>query len=308
VVFWVGIWLFRRPWNPVINFDKHLAKEFIGFGWVVVFNKQLTYALDQFDDFWAGSSLGNAALGYYSKAFSLSRAPRAFITAPVGQFFFSAYSRLQKKRSALSKSFLIANSIVIRLNMFFSLLLFLGAPEFVLFLLGERWMPIVPVFRLMLLYSFIDPLVISAGYLLLALGYPKLQMRTNLIQAAVFIPLVIILANLLGIRGIAIAADIMIVIGVINLFRYANKFVDFSIKEMFLVPILGAIVAGCVGWLYKSKPILSTSSLHFFSMLIFTSILYVVILVLLEWKSFQKLINIFKRLYPNISVRIPFLA
>jgi O-antigen/teichoic acid export membrane protein len=305
LVFLGGIWLHRRPWQPVLRFDLNLAKRYLSFGWKVVLNKQLTYGLDQFDDFWAGSTLGSEALGYYSKAFSLARFPRALITAPVGKVFFSAYSRLQKNNAALSKGFFTANSLVLRLNGLLSVLLFIAAPEFVLLMLGERWMTVVPTFRLMLVYTFLDPLIISTGYLFLALGRPEIQTRINLMQFVLFVPLVIGLASVLGIEGIAIAADVMICAGIIALFYQAREFVDFSAKKMFFAPIAGLLLGGLGGWVIQSADLPFNPVVRGISKSAIAVMIYGITLMVWEGKRYRIFIQDSSRLFPEIQAHVP---
>src|SRR5690606_28790066 len=123
-------------WRPSLKFNLVLARDNLRFGWTVVIGQQLTYALDQFDDFWAGSALGNVALGFYERAFQFARYPRQVIAEPLSGIFFSTYAKFQRDRALLSRSFFISNSFILRLNGLFSLILFVIAPEFVGYLLG----------------------------------------------------------------------------------------------------------------------------------------------------------------------------
>lgn len=305
LVFWCGLWLRRRAWNPVFRFDSPLAKRYLAFGWKVVLNKQLTYTLDQFDDFWAGSELGSEALGYYSKAFSLSRYPRALIAAPVGKVFLSAHSRLHNNDSALSRAFFVTNSLVLRLSGLLSVVLFIAAPELILLLSGPKWIAATSTFQWMLVYSFLDPLAISAGYLLLALGRPEIQTRISLMQVVLFVPSVIGLASRLGIDGIAIAADLMICAATVALFYKAREFVNFSVKQMFLPPAAGLLLSGLTGWLIQD-------ALPAFSLLMKAALKAVVVAlsygaVLMVWegsryRAFTKDVN---SLFPAICPRLP---
>jgi PST family polysaccharide transporter len=305
LVFWCGLWLHHRPWDPVLQFDRALAKRYLGFGWKIVLNKQLTYTLDQFDDFWAGSELGSEALGYYSKAFSLSRYPRALITAPVGKVFFSAYSRLQNNYSALSRAFFVANSLVLRFSGLLSVVLFTAAPELILFLLGPKWIAATSTFQWMLVYSFLDPLVISAGYLLLALGRPEIQTRISLMQVVLFVPLVIGLASGLGIDGIAIAADLMICTGIIALFYKAREFVSFSVKKMFLAPIVGLLLSGVAGWLIQDAFLSFSSVMRAVLKIAVVVLFYGAVLMVWERKRYRVIISDVNELFPGIYARIP---
>jgi O-antigen/teichoic acid export membrane protein len=128
--------------------------------------------------------------------------------------------------------------------------LILVAPEFVELLLTAKWLPMVNAFRLMIIYTLLDPLIITAGDLAVAVGHPQLLTRIKLIQVAVFVPLVILLASLWGIEGVAVAADAMLLIGIVAIFQHMRRFVDFSLRRLFSFPVLALLAGGAAGLLF----------------------------------------------------------
>jgi O-antigen/teichoic acid export membrane protein len=254
-----GVWLYRPPWKLSIRLNRKIAIEFLNFGKYVFASAQLNLFLDQFDDFWSTSTLGSTAGGYYSKAYEFARYPRRIIARPLQPVFLSAYARLQSDRKKLSKAYFRLNSLVVRIGFLLTLILFLTAPEFIEIFLTSKWLPMVSVFRLMLIYTLLDPLIVTAGNLITAIGRPQFLTRVKIIQISIFIPLVIVLASLWNIEGVAIAANIMLLAGIILIFRYVNNFVDFSLQKMFGFPILALLIGGTSGWFVGIK--LDSSSL-----------------------------------------------
>ena len=74
------------------------------------------------------------------------------------------------------------------------------------------------------------------------MGHPQQNTQVRIIQAVVFLPLVMVLSRLMGINGVALAADIMLVIGVAVFFRKVSSFVDFSLRRLLLVPTLALVL------------------------------------------------------------------
>jgi O-antigen/teichoic acid export membrane protein len=238
-----GYWFFRRPMRLSFRFHRVIARDFVSFGKFVMVSQQLRYVLDRFDDFWAGTALGEAALGYYSKAYEFAIYPRRMISAPLQDIFFSSYSRLQHDRLNLSRAFFRANGYVVRAGFLFSSFLFLVAPEFVQYVLGEKWLPMLSAFRLMIVYCLFDPLLLTAGNLLTACGAPQKVTRIRIVQIVVFIPSVIVGAALWQINGIAVAADVMLLVGLLGVFRMTRPYVNISTRKLFAAPLL-ALAAG----------------------------------------------------------------
>jgi len=287
----VGLWLFRRPMRFSLKLDRAMARDLIGFGKFVMVTHQLRFALDRFDDFWAGTALGQVSLGYYSKAYEFATYPRRIISRPLQEVFFTAYSRLQDDRLHLSKIFFRTNSYVVRLGFLLSPVLVLVAPEFVLYLLGEKWLPMVFTFQLMIVYSLFDPLLVTAGNLLTACGAPQKMTRVRVAQLVFFVPAVVVGAALWQINGIALAADGMLLVGLLGVFRMTGAFVDISLRKLFVAPTLGLAAGGSafllISYFFQAQGSLLWAVVKGLAY----AIPYLVVLLLLEWRDYQAMLQ-----------------
>lgn len=238
-----GIWILYRPWRPRIGWNAPLARWFFDYGSKLWVSSNITFLLDRFDDWWIGVSLGANPLGLYSRAYEFARYPRRAIANPILSVFFPAFAHLQDDRPRLSRAFFRPTSLMVRAGGLFSLLLVSIAPEFIRLVLGEKWIPMQLTFQLMIVYSLLDPLVVAAGNLLVATGFPGVIARVRFVQALVFIPAVLLLGRSMGIEGVAIAADLMVLCGALLLFRHTKRVVDYSHRALWLWPAVGVLVA-----------------------------------------------------------------
>ena len=129
-------------------------------------------------------------------------------------------------------------------------MVFLGAglfalvmPEFIRLVIGEKWLPMLWTFRLLLGYAAFDSFLALVNGLLIAVGKPEVLRNATLVQAAFFLPAVILGAHLAGIKGVAIAADGMLLVGALRLYRPLRRVVDFSIARLTLWPTVALAVA-----------------------------------------------------------------
>ena len=58
----------------------------------------------------------------------------------------------------------------------------LVAPEFIRIALGEKWMPMLSTFRIMLIFTLLDPIRVSVSDLFLAVGVPSQLVWARMIQ------------------------------------------------------------------------------------------------------------------------------
>jgi len=247
VVRWAGLWLVVRPWRPALGFDWEEAKSLLGFGRHVLFSQFLGIVLDRFDDFWAGTALGAGALGVYSRAYEIAGYPARVLATPVTYVFYSTFSALQDDRGELSKAVAISGGFLVRAGFWAGVVLLMVIPEATSILLGEPWLPIVPVFRLMTVYVVLDPLYMNLSLLVMGVGRPRALVRVRMGQVALFVAAVVAFSRWWGIEGIAAAADLMIVTGVVALLFYGGRFVAFSLPRMLGWPTLALGLASASG-------------------------------------------------------------
>ena len=247
VVRWIGFWVVLHPWRPSLRFLKEKAKSLIQFGSGVLSSNLLGIALDRFDDFWTGTYLGSTALGYYSRAYDMATYPQRILATPLTNVFFPTYAAVQDDKETLSKAFFRSSSFLVRVGFLFSVILMATAPEITLILFGEKWLPIVPIFRLMLVYIILNPLYANLSYLIMGVGRPGILARVRLVQVIIFVFMVILFAYLWGTEGVAIAANFMMLVGTVTLFVVSFRFVSYSLARMFKWPIIAALFSGAVG-------------------------------------------------------------
>jgi O-antigen/teichoic acid export membrane protein len=282
------LWIVRRPWQPRWRFSVPMARWFLRFGSYVFASRGITFFLDQFDDFWTGTTLGPTQLGYYSRAYQFARYPRRVIANPVMAVFFPTFSKLQGDRLKLSQAFYRVLSLIVRVGFLFAGAFMLVAPEFIRIFLGERWLPMVFTFRLMLVYTLLDPILNAAGQLTAAVGAPQARTRAKIVQLVFFVPAVVVGARLWSIDGVALAADLMLLVGVVGLFPQLRKWVDFSLRRMLGYPLLGLLLGLGAGILVEQWLALSGEWASLLVKAFAFALPYGAVLLLFERKEYQR--------------------
>lgn len=239
--FWKPIWLPRFGWDPKI------VRYFLRFGGQQVVARFLMDALDRFDELWVRFYLGSVPLGFYSKAYSFAQYPSKIVAAPITSVSNATYSEIAADRKRLSEAFYRTNSLMIYSGMFIVGAFMLIAGEFIRVVLGERWMPMLLALQIMLPYAMFEPIKQTMANVFLAVGNPGIIVKIRGVQLAVMILCLFIFGNLYGVEGVAVAVDIMMVIGITLILLSVREYVDYSIKELFLVPgmaVLFGLLAG----------------------------------------------------------------
>lgn len=234
---WRPAWRARLGWSPLaVRYLLSFGRRAVGGVWLLTF-------LDRFDDFWTRIFLGNEALGLYSRAYTFATYPRQLLAAPISLVAEGSYAELKGDRPALSRAFFRTNAFLIRSGFLLAGLFALVAPEFIRLQLGEKWLPMVDAFRLMLIFTLFDPLKGTIAHLFTAVGRPEMITRTRGIQSGIMVAGVVLLGSRWGITGVALAVDLMLLTGIALFLRAAREFVDFSLLRMVSVPLAVLTVA-----------------------------------------------------------------
>ena len=274
---WKPVWRPRFRWSPPE------IRYFLHFGSRTFLSAVLLSALDRIDDLWTGFYLGSTPLGFYSRAYTFAAYPRRVLANPISVVTGGTFAELKGDRTRLSQTFFRTTALLLRAGFFLGGLLALIAPEFIGILLGEKWLPMTNVFRLMLVFTLLDPIKATVANLFVAVGRPEQVIQARLIQLGVLVAGLFALGFALGIIGVALAVDAMLVTGMAILLWKARRYVDLSLRQLFAAPAL-ALLAG-LSLAYASLLVLNMSETTLVSALLksvlFTG-LYVLILIALE--------------------------
>lgn len=289
VLFW-----FVRPWKVTIrgafNFDKDDIKWFLKFGSFLFFGGLTTFVLFKYNDFILGTFLNPAVLGYYATAFNYAQIPTSVITGVISRVALPTYSSLQNDKEKLSEAFSIVLKSIVRLSFPLSLILYLVADDFTVFILGNNWSPMVPIFRILLVYGVLRSVFDDLGELFTAVGKPKYVSIYLFIQALVSLGLAPILTNIYRASGAAISLSIVLAIGVIIAYQFLKRVVRIPILSIFLPTIVI-----CVLTLISFKFVVFRFGLNWsyplYSLMtkgIVFSVIYLLFMTLIDGKAFLK--------------------
>jgi len=234
----LGFYVIRPVWRPRFGWEHDVAGYLLNFGKRSFSATFLLNLLDRIDDLWVGTFLGKIPLGYYSRAYTFATYPRKLLANPVNQVASGTYAELKESPKRMGEAFFRINAILVRSGFLFAGLLFLLVPEFIHFVIGDKWLPMMTPFRLMLIYTLFDPIKNTIGNVFIALGKPEKVVYTRFWQLLVMLIGLFILGPRLGISGVALAVDFMLIFGIVLLLWQVRSFIKFSVIKIFATPLL----------------------------------------------------------------------
>lgn len=191
---------------PYPSFNKwYLSKIFHRGKWVTlggIFN----YLYYNLDNIVVGRILGATSLGLYEMAYRISLLPITEVADVVQKVVFPVYSKISDDRERLKKAFLKTLFFISLLSISIGIILFFFSEGVVFILLGERWMSIIPVLRVLAVFGVIRSISGSTAALFLSVNKQEYVTAVTFISIFGLVITIVPLVNSFGILGAGISA------------------------------------------------------------------------------------------------------
>ncbi len=237
-----GLYGWRPVWRPRLFWNEPLVRYYLHFGSRAFVADALARVIDHLDDLWVGIFLGQGELGIYSRAYAFATYPRKILAAPLNAVAGGTYAELKGDRLRLSQAFFRNNAFLLRGGFLFAGALALLAPDLI-YLLGDQWQAMLTPFLLMMLFVLLEPIKLTVGLLFVAMGEPQRLARARAVQLIVLVVGLFVLGSTWGVNGVAVAVDLMLLVGISIMLHRARDYVDFSAWQLFAVPLLAFVLA-----------------------------------------------------------------
>lgn len=259
--FAIGLWCWRPVFRPRIRLPRSEGKYFLRFGLKLSVSKVLQRGLDHIDKLWTGALLGDTALGFYSRARLFAGYPHKLFGVPIAAVASGVFAELKGKRERLSVAFFDVVAVLLRAAFLSGGLLVVVAPEIVVLVLGGKWLPMVDAFRLMLVFTLLEPINMTVARLFHGVGFPGIVVQTRAVQAVVMLIGLASLSGRFGIEGVAVSLGMTQLVGIGSMLVRARRFVDIALTRLFAAPTAAVLVGFFVAWVAILPGVVSSSTL-----------------------------------------------
>ncbi|MEY4580888.1 MAG: hypothetical protein RL701_5591 [Pseudomonadota bacterium] len=194
--------------RPKLFFQWASARELLRYGRWVSASSLLLFALVNGDNLFIGKVIGPSALAYYNWAYQLANLPALFITQILSSVMFPALASVRTDQDRVGQLFVRSMRLTWLLSLPSALLIATLVKPFTVALLGERWLPIVPIAHALAAFGLLRAIGASAGALFLAIGRPDLRAKLQFAQLGVFALTIYPLYVRYGVWGVACSATL----------------------------------------------------------------------------------------------------
>lgn len=250
------VWLLRRYtpyiWHLRWRFDLRLAWRLLIFGGVVGLGTLATLLLTQLDDMYIGVLVGLSALGFYDRAYRIAQWPGLLLSSLINRTIFVTYVHMQGDRARLQQMVARVIWLITTLAVPLALAILLAAPDLVVLLYGESWLPAALFLRILVVFSVVQPFWEHASKLFLAMGKPRLSLWIMGTQALTLLVAGLPFTLFWGALGTCAAAALAFAVGLGLIYRNIRREVALDLGRA-LAPPLGISLLVLLGYVALNR-------------------------------------------------------
>jgi O-antigen/teichoic acid export membrane protein len=192
-----------------------------------------------------GHGVGVGQLSFFTFARDLSVMVQTDFYAPVRAALFPAYASVNDDPAALKRLMVDSSALMLLIGLPLSLGLAVIAPDAVRVLLGDRWLPVIPLLQILCISGCVASGMAGAPVLFVAMGRPDTEAKLAAFRFAVVVCLVSLGAATAGTLGAAWAMVATACITQAVFWRIIQRRLDLSFAEIrryFIRPIVSSAI------------------------------------------------------------------
>ncbi len=195
IMFWIV-----SKWRPLIIFSKHSLKTLFMFGSKILVAGLMQSFFHNIYYLIIGRFFSAQSLGYYTRAATFKDMPVNSLTVIIQKVTFPVFSTIQDNDEKLIPGYTKALRLLLAAVMPFMVMIFITSKPMIHIVLGEKWLPVVPYLKVMVLYGWIYVLYTINNQIITVKGRSDYYLQVQVLDK-VFIIISILLTYRYGIMA-----------------------------------------------------------------------------------------------------------
>jgi lipopolysaccharide exporter len=193
-----------HPFRPHLSLSG--ASRLLRFSRWLLINNIAGFFKERSTDFVIGRIHGATALGMYNVSYELASLPTTELSAPINRALLPGFAKIAHDQHAIQAAYSNAVGMLAMLAMPAAAGIAAVAPLLVPVVLGNQWLPCVPLMQILAFNGALILFHSSMSSLLIATGYPGRVTATNGLFVVVLLAFLAALIVPMGVQGAAYAA------------------------------------------------------------------------------------------------------
>lgn len=166
--------------RPMLHLDKEKFLKVINSGKWITGAGIFSYIFMNIDNVVVGRFLGTTNLGFYQQAYTISTLPVSGVNDIFNKVMFPVFVKISEEGKRLKEAFYRAFGLIFAASIIFGLGILFFSKPIVLIFLGDKWLPIEPVLKVLAVFGILKSVLVSTYSLFLSLKMQKAVMLSEL--------------------------------------------------------------------------------------------------------------------------------
>lgn len=232
--------IFTIKWKPQLKIPLKKLKKQIRFSIFAQLSAVLNFFSRNVDDVLVGRVLGSSMLGLYQMSYRLMLWPLQKITLVIGRVLFPSLSMIQDDIERVKRIYLQVVGIIALVAFPMILGLFVISSPAILYILGEKWKDVIPIFQVLCLLGILQSISATQGWIFLSQGRTDLQLKV-LFFSVIIIVTSFFIGIQFGAMGVAVCYTIASSVLIPFQLHIAGGLIRVSLVDIFR-RILGSLL------------------------------------------------------------------
>jgi O-antigen/teichoic acid export membrane protein len=189
-VVWVAILYAYAPVPMRMSFDREKASGMLSYGKHVFAAALVIFAITNLPLVFVGAVFGLAVLGFYDMANKWGTIAATQLTLVVNKVMFPTYAKIREEKAMLRAAYLKTMHYVSVLSVPMAVGLMAVAPEFIRYVITDKWEPSYWPLMILCLFGLMRSLSANSGSVFKAVGRPDMLFKISLLSLILKIALI----------------------------------------------------------------------------------------------------------------------
>ena len=298
-IFRTILYISTERWMPSLHFKFNEIVDIFRYGSNLMGSNILNYTTRNIDNLLVGKYLGTKSLGIYNYAYNLMLLPLSLITNVISEVVFPALSKIKDESVKFKSKYMFINRVVAFITVPFICLVFIVADRLILFILGEKWVDIIPIFRLLCIVAIKQPIGTLTGLIYKSIGITDVQFKWTIFNAVITI-ISFIIGVQFGLFGIVYAYIARSYLLWYHAITIPGKYIGLSFLE-FIRNIQSvfacAIITGIIVYFFAEYVTFMSHFFYLSTVSLVYMLIYLSIIILLKIDIYQETIDFVRKYY-----------
>lgn len=227
------IFSFVYKWKPHFLFNYSKLKAMVKFSLNCMGSGLINNLIANVDNIFVGKILGTRSLGFYSLSHNTVSHPQTKFVAQISKVLFPVYSLMQNNPDKMREAYLKSLSVVSLVTVPMLSVLFASADIFVSIFYGHKWLPAVPLIRIMCFYGLARAFISINSSIFLSKGRSDIDFKITLFRLIIIIP-ALFLGVRYGVVGVSVAVLVYSIINLIISFYFVCGLLEVDFGSVFM--------------------------------------------------------------------------